>query len=63
MTRKDVLQYFAAADKLASSVKRDIQKDGCISNKTILALNDFQIAANLIVDSIKAIKDPDNKLN
>lgn len=63
LTRKEMLQYTNSAEALADSVKRDIQKDGIISTKSILALNDFVIAANLIADIIEQLKAPNKKLN
>ena len=47
-TRKALIAYVETASNLAESVKRNVQKDGRIDKKTILALNQFIIAANEI---------------
>lgn len=49
---KELFQaYVTAAEDLAESVKRNIQKDGTIDNKTVLKLNDFIIAQNAIAEA------------
>jgi len=48
---------------LAESIKRNIQKDGCIDDKTVLALNEFIIAANAIEDSTEEIRKTGIKYN
>lgn len=50
LTKKALTKYINAAEDLAEHVKRNIQKDGCIDNKTVLALNNLIIAMNEIKD-------------
>lgn len=58
-----LVKYVDAASNLADSVKRNIQKDGCISNKTVLALNEFIIASNAIADLTEELMKERNQLN
>lgn len=62
-TKKALLRYVDTANALAESVKRNIQKDGCIDDKTVLALNEFIIAANAINDSAEILRNKNNKYN
>lgn len=50
ITKKQLAKYVNATADLGESVKKDITKDGYISDKTILALNDLYIIANEIAD-------------
>lgn len=50
LTKKNLAKYVNAATDLAESVKRNLTKDGCIDDKTVLALNEFVIATNEIID-------------
>lgn len=45
-TKRALKKYVDAASDLAESVKRNVQHEGVIDNKTVLALNAFIIAAN-----------------
>lgn len=50
ITKNSLAKYVNAASDLAEAVKRDITKDGYVSEKTVLALNAFIIAGNEIAD-------------
>lgn len=63
VSKKQFIKYVDTAATLAESLKRDIQKDGLITNKTVLALNEFIIASNELVDLTDSIRDPNTKLN
>lgn len=63
ITKKHFIKYVDAAAALAESLKRDIQKDGLITNKTVLALNEFIIASNEIIDLTDGMRDPNTRLN
>lgn len=58
-TDRALALYVNRASDLAEAVKKDIQKKGYISNKTVLALNAFIIAAN----NIKDLTDELDKIN
>jgi len=45
-TKRALQKYVNTASDLAESVKRNIQHEGVIDNKTVLCLNAFIIAAN-----------------
>jgi len=51
--------YVDTAANLAEAVKRDLQKTGKISQKTILALNAFIVAAN----DVESLLEPLNQMN
>lgn len=55
--------YVDRAHQLAECVKLDIQKKGYISNKTVLALNQFTIAANNIADLLTGLDKINQELN
>ena len=57
ITKKQLAKYVNAASDLADSVKRNIMKDGCIDNKTVLALNALIIATNEIADFTDEVSD------
>lgn len=60
MTTKELLQkYVNTATDLAEAVKRDIQKDGRVSQKTVLTLNQFVIAANDLADVRNELNETD----
>lgn len=60
MTTKELLQnYVNTAADLAETIKKDIQKDGRVSNKTVLALNQFIIAANELSDITNELNETD----
>ncbi len=63
VNKKNFLKFADGAIALAEAVKKDIQKDGMISTKTILVLNDFIIAANEVNDNIESVRDPNQRLN
>ncbi len=62
-TRQKLLQYVDSANKLAEQVKKNIQKDGCIDDKTVLALNEYIIAANEIEDGTNVLRKQNDQLN
>ena len=62
-TRQKLLRYVDMANKLAEQVKKNIQKDGCIDDKTVLALNEFIIAANEIEDGTNVLRKQNEQLN
>lgn len=49
-TRRAFQKFVDAATDLAESVKRDIQHDGTIDDRTVNALNDYIIAMNELAD-------------
>lgn len=54
-----LMEYINAASDLAENVKRNIQKNNKIDSKTVLALNNFTIAANSVAfleDKLNASK-------
>lgn len=58
ITKKSLDVYMDTAHKLAEQVKSDIQKsDRKLTKKTVLALNNFLIAANELVDFAARIKE------
>lgn len=59
ITQRALAMYVNRAADLAESLKKDIQKRGYISDKTILALNAFIVAAN----NIKDLTDELDKIN
>jgi len=57
ISKKDIQNYVDKATNLAEEVKRNIQHDNnTIDNRTVIALNDFIIAANEVEDLISEIK-------
>lgn len=62
-TQRALAIYVNRAADLADSIKRDIQKKGYISDKTVIALNDFIIAANVIADLTTALNQINITLN
>ena len=62
-TQRALALYVNRASDLAESVKKDIQKRGYISEKTVLALNAFITAANNIADLSDALEDLISDLN
>lgn len=62
-TKLSLKKYVDTAVTLAESVKRNIQKDGCIDDKTVLALNEFVIASNAISDLTEQLSADDIKYN
>lgn len=63
---KAFIKYVETGMDLAEQLKRDISKDGKISNKTVLKLNDFIVAYNEIADMVSVIadnSDPNRTLN
>lgn len=63
MTERALAMYVNKASDLAESVKKDIQKKGYISTKTVLALNAFIIAANNIKDLEALVQKINEELN
>lgn len=55
--------YINAARDLAESIKRDIQRDGKITNSTVLALNAFIISTNATQDITNEITNDTQVLN
>lgn len=56
--------YVDKASDLAEAIRHDVQhNNGAISNKTILALNAFVIAANQIKDLTDTLEQSTTKLN
>ena len=51
--------YVDTAANLAEAIKRDLQKTGKISQKTILALNAFIVAAN----DVESLFEPLNQIS
>lgn len=62
-TKQALIKYVDTASILADSVKRNIQHDGKIDNKTVLALNEFIIAANDISSLTDELNKDKMKLN
>lgn len=63
-TQRALLAYVEKASELAEAVRKDIQaNNGAISNKTVLALNEFIIAANMIKDLTDVLEQDTIKLN
>ena len=58
-------KYVDCASNLAENVKRNVQHEGKIDNKTVLSLNEFIIAANSIAHLPWDFEDNENdtKLN
>lgn len=64
LSDRELLNNYAhAAANLAESVKHDIQHGGVIEDNTVLALNDFIIAANAVADQIQILEDEKRILN
>ncbi len=59
VTKEAFIKYVDAGHDLAENIKRCIQKDGCIDNKTIIALNEFTIASNNIKDLTDELNESD----
>ncbi len=53
--KKDVQKYIDKAANLAESVKRNIQHNSIIDDKTVIALNEFIIISNELSDLLKDI--------
>lgn len=47
---KQLAEYVNKASELAEALRKDIRRDGKISNKTVMALNEFIITANSFED-------------
>lgn len=62
-TDKALNRYVNTASDLAESLKRNIQKDRFIDDKTMLILNEFIIAANEISDMIEHLNKKVIKFN
>lgn len=62
-TQRALAIYVNRAADLAEAVKKDIQKKGYISDKTVVILNDFIIAANNIADLTTALNQINITLN
>jgi len=62
-TKQALKRYIDAAANLAELIKRNIQKDGCIDNKTVLALNEFVVASNEVADLTEQITATNIKYN
>ncbi len=62
-TKRALKKYVDAATDLAEQVKRNIQKDGCIDDKTVLALNEFVISANEIADLTDQLNENESNRN
>lgn len=63
-TQKQLAYYVNKASDLAESVRRDLQKNkGVLSSTTIVALNDFIIAANVIKSLTDELDQDTIKLN
>lgn len=50
ITKTQFAKYVNAVADLGESLKKDITKDGMVSDKTILALNELAIISNEIAD-------------
>lgn len=55
ITKKQLAKYVNAVADLGELLKKDLIKDGFISDKTILALNELYIIANEIADFTEEI--------
>lgn len=63
-TIKSLAAYVDKATDLAEAVRNAVQHNsGVIDNKTVLALNDFIIAANNIKDLTDTLENDSIKLN
>jgi hypothetical protein len=62
-TKQALIKYVDTATALAESIKRNIQHDGKVDNKTVLALNEFIIAANDISSLTDELTKDKMKLN
>jgi hypothetical protein len=63
-TQKLLADYVNKATDLAESVRRNIQHNNAIiDNKTVIALNEFIIAANGIKDLTDELEKVNTKLN
>lgn len=63
VTERALAIYFNKAADLAEAVKSDIQKTGKITNKTVLALNAFHVAANNIADLVQTMDKINKTIN
>jgi hypothetical protein len=60
--KKDLIKYVQWASNLAESIRRDIQSHtGKVSQKTVLALNEFTIAANAMKDVTDQLESEDEE--
>ncbi len=62
-TQRALAVFVNRAADLADSVKKDIQKKGYISDKTVICLNDFIISMNSIADLTTALNQINMTLN
>lgn len=62
-TKKAFVKYVDTATTLAELVKSNVQKDGIITNETVIALNEFIIASNAIKDLTDELHETDQKYN
>ncbi len=62
-TQRALAVFVNRAADLAESVKKDIQKKGYISDKTVICLNDFIISMNSIADLTTALNQINITLN
>lgn len=63
VSKRQFVRYVNAGHSLAELLKRNIQKDGLITNETVLALNEFIIASNEIKDLTDEVREDDKTLN
>jgi len=63
ITKAQFVKYVNAVADLGDSLKKDIIKDGMISDNTILALNKLVIISNEIIDVTDEIRDPKQKVH
>lgn len=66
VTKQAFMKYVNAAHDLAEAIKKNIQKNNLITQETVLALNEFTISANEIIDfldDIESTNETDESLN
>lgn len=62
-TQRALAEYVNSASDFAESVKKDVTKDRVISDATILLLNKFIIAANVIKEMTEQLNKQVRKFN
>lgn len=63
MSNQDLVNYVDAANDLAGRLHDDIKAGDTISKETVLALNQFVLAAQVVADLREMIDDEKKRMN
>lgn len=63
ITKQAFIRYVDAGHNLAELIKKNIQKDGLITNETVLALNEFIISSNAVKDLTDELEEDNERFN